>query len=307
MRLWAAHLAILLLLPILLSGVINRTKALWAGRKGPPLLQLAFDLARLLRKKPVYSEVTTPLFHLAPLVILASTLVSGLMVPLLGSIAPWTFSFDFIAVLYLWGLGRMFLMLAALDTGSSFEGMGASREATFAALLEPAVLLALGALAAVTGNSSFAGILHIGVGSPVHVVVSVACVVTFVLVLQIEAARVPVDDPGTHLELTMIHEVMILDHSGPDLAALQYAAAMKLTLCAALVATVVNPLPLAHGVWLVGLANVGLILLVGVLIGFGESLTARLRLGAVPQYIAIALVAAFVALLSTAWRQGGIG
>ncbi len=146
------------------------------------------------------------------------------------------------AFAYLWGLGRIFLMLSALDTGSSFEGMGASREATYAALVEPALFLALGTLAAATGRTSFAehprrGVRHAGRRSSS----AWACSLTLFILLQVETARVPVDDPATHLELTMIHEVMILDHGGPDLAAVQYAAAMKLTLCAALVAGLLNP------------------------------------------------------------------
>jgi len=298
----AVHVAALLLLPIPFVGLVNRTKELAAGRKGPRLLQTASDLRRLLRKRPVYSAVATEIFRLGPLVLLASTLVSGTMAPLLGGFAPVSFPYDFVVFAYLWGLGRLFLVIAALDTGSAFEGMGASREATYAALVEPALFLALGTLAAVSGHSTFAGILRVGWHEPARAAISLGCLVTFFILLQVESARVPVDDPATHLELTMIHEVMILDHAGPELAALQYGAAMKMTVCAALVAGLLNPLrPGAAAV----AVQLGLLALVAVAVGLVESLSARLKLKAVPQYVFVAGVSAFLALFTAAWWQGG--
>lgn len=300
----AAHLLALLLLPIPLVGIVQRTKARWAGRRGPRLLQTASDLRRLLAKRPVYGQVTTGLFAAGPLVLLATTLVAGLLSPLLGPFAPLAFPYDFVVFAYLWGLGRFFLVLAALDTGSSFEGMGASREATYSAFLEPALLLALGTLAAATGHASFAGLLDVGFQTPARAVVTLGALVALVVVLQVEAGRVPIDDPATHLELTMIHEVMILDHGGPDLAAVQYAAALKLTVCAALVAGLVNPLHLASPP-VAALASLALTALVAVAVGLVESLVARLRLRVVPQYLLVASASAAVALLATAWWQGG--
>jgi formate hydrogenlyase subunit 4 len=301
----AAHLAALLLLPFPLVGVVNRTKALWAGRKGPRILQSAADVRRLLRKRPVYSRTTTILFQAGPLVLLASTLVSGLLVPLLGGGAPIAFPFDFVAFAYLWGLGRLFLMVAALDTGSSFEGMGASREATFAALLEPAFFLALGTLAAATGRSSMADLLRLGCGGWPQAAIVAGVLVTLFILVQVEAARVPIDDPTTHLELTMIHEVMILDHSGPDLAAVQYAAALKLALGAALIAALLNPLGPGDGPVAAAAAQLGLMLGVAVAIGCVESLMARLKLRVIPQYVLVGMLSAFVALLTSAWWMGG--
>jgi formate hydrogenlyase subunit 4 len=301
------HLVTLLSFPILIVGVVNRTKAMWGGRKGPRLAQTLFDLARLLRKRPVYSQTTSSVFRLGPLVVLASVLVSGLFVPLLGPRPPLAFGYDFIVVAYLWGLGRVCLILAALDTGSAFEGMGASREATYAALAEPALFLTLGTLAVATGRTSFAEILRSEQHTPAGVIISFACVVALIIVLQVEAARVPVDDPSTHLELTMIHEVMILDHSGPDLAALQYAAALKITICAALVAAMVNPVPAAAGLAVVAVANLLLTAAVAVVVGCVESLVARIQMKAVPQYVLVAVVAGLVALLTTAWKQGASG
>jgi formate hydrogenlyase subunit 4 len=303
----ALHLLTLLALPFLITGLVNRTKALWAGRKGPPLLQSYFDVMRLLRKRPVYSSVTTPVFRLGPIVVLASVLASGAFIPLLRDFSPLRLPFDFVAAAYLWGLGRIAMTLAALDTGSAFEGMGASREATYGALAEPALFLGLGTLSAATGQSTFAGLLHLGFSSPDRIAVAGLCAVAFFIVLLVEAARVPVDDPNTHLELTMIHEVMILDHSGPELAALQYTAAMKMTICAALVAGLINPLTESRGPVLVGLVNVALMATIAIGVGCVESLIARLKLRSIPQFIAVALVATLSALLVTAWAKGSIG
>jgi formate hydrogenlyase subunit 4 len=294
------HVAALLGLPILLVGVIQRTKALWAGRKGPPLLQSFFDLARLCRKAPVYSTATTPLFWLGPLVSLAVALVSGMVVPLLGETAPLAFSFDFVMVVYAWGLGRAFLALSALDTGSSFEGMGASRELTYAAFVEPALFLALGTLAAATGATTFTDVLSVGFHSLDRALTSVAVALALFVVLTVESSRGPADDPSTHLELTMIHEVMALDHSGPDLAALQFASSVKMTLLAAVIARLLTP---GHG----ALVHLALMVVVAVAVGCLEASMARVKLKVIPQYIALATLAAFVALLATAWRMGSTG
>ena len=300
-----AQLAALLLLPIPLLGLVNRTRALWAGRKGPRLLQTWHDLRRLLRKRPVYAAVTTLVFRAGPLVLLATTLVSGLLAPVLGAPAAVSFPYDFVLFAYLWGLGRFALMAAALDAGSSFEGMGASREATYAALVEPALFLALGTLAAATGRTTFAELLQLGWDSPAQVAIGAGVLAALVVVLQVEAARVPVDDPATHLELTMIHEVMVLDHAGPELAAVQYAAAVKLTLCAAIIATLLNPLRAADGALAAAAANLALTAAVAVAVGTVESLVARLKLRAVPQLILVGGAAAGLSLLATAWWQGG--
>ncbi len=300
-----AHLGVLVAGPVLLAGVINRTKSIWVGRRGVPLLQLAYDLIRLLRKRPVYSATTTALFRTAPYVVLGTALLTASMVPLVTARAPLSFRFDFVLVAYAWGLGRLFLMLGALDTGSAFEGMGASREAKYSALVEPAFFLAFGALAAVTGSRSLADLLRFPVHSPAALFALASVVVALLVLLQVESARIPVDDPATHLELTMIHEVMVLDHSGPDLAAIQYAAALKLLAGAGLIATLVNPIDAASAPGLYAATALLFLLAIGVLIGTVESLMARLRMRALPQYTLGAIVAAALALLANAWGSGG--
>ena len=300
------HAIALLILPIVVVGVIHRTKSLWAGRKGPPILQLAYDVERLLRKRSVYSETTSFVFRCGPWVVLASSLASGLVAPFLGVRAPLSCPFDFVWFAYVWGLGRIALMLGALDTGSSFEGMGASREATFAALLEPAFFLVAGAACLRSHERSFTAILSLRAGEGAPLVWLGSVVALFVLV-QVECARMPVDDPTTHLELTMVHEVMILDHSGPDLAALQIAAAVKLTIGLGIVASLLNPLTERASASSTAAVNVLLVLVLAVAIGTVESLVARLKLRSVPQFIVVALVAAGVALLATTWGGGGGG
>jgi formate hydrogenlyase subunit 4 len=279
-----------LILPLglspLLLGVINRTKAIVAGRKGQPLLQSYFDLAKLLQKAPVYSRTTTWVFRAGPIVGLAALLLAAGLVPFGGASAPLAFDGDMILFVYLLGLLRLFTVLAALDTGSSFEGMGASREVAFSALAEPALLLGLAAIARQTGSLSLSA-MYAGLGAEAWVQAGPAMAMLtggLLIVFLAENARIPVDDPTTHLELTMIHEAMVLDHSGPDLAFIAYGAAVKLWLLAALLVGVV--VPVHSGRWWIDLAA-GLAGMVGlsILTGLVESSMARWRLLRVPQLL----------------------
>ena len=302
-----ANLFALLVMPIVVLGTINRVKARWSGRRGPPILQLAFDLWRLVRKVPVYSNVTTPVFRLGPIVVLTTAVASACIVPLAGTTSVISFPFDFVWFAYVWSFGRVALMLGALDTGSSFEGMGAAREATFATLLEPILFLVAGALCLHTGVHRFAGALIPRLDGASAVVMWIAAIAALLVVVQVESARMPVDDPSTHLELTMVHEVMILDHSGPDLAALHAGSAVKLTVGLSLIAALLNPFVGHAGALVVGAVNLFIVVVLAVVIGTVESLVARLKLQAVPQYIVAAFVAAGVALLATTFRTGGAG
>jgi formate hydrogenlyase subunit 4 len=297
MRTVLPPLLAVLLAPLLL-GITNRVKAVFAGRQGPPLLQLYHDLARLLRKSPVYSRTTTLVFRIGPMIGLAALLTACLLMPLGNWPAPLAFSGDFILFAYLLGLARLFTVLAALDTGSAFEGMGASRELMFSALAEPTLLVALAALAHESRGLSLSG-FH-GPASPLTwgasgLVLALVAVALFVVFLA-ENSRMPVDDPNTHLELTMIHEVMVLDHSGPDLAFILYSAALKLWLLGALIVGAVcrvrSGLLIADlGFQLLGLA------VVAVLVGVIESMMARLRLVRVPELLVGATVLAALALM----------
>lgn len=301
-----ANVLALFVLPWITVGLIQRTRSVWAGRRGPPLLQSLYDVLRLLKKSPVYSATTGPVFRITPWVGLATTLAAAAVIPVLG-VAPLTsFAYDFVWMAYVWGLGRAALVLGALDTGSAFEGMGAAREATFSTLVETALLLLLGTLRIVTGSSTLAGVLAVQPTSGAEAVAWAASAGALLVVVLIEGARLPVDDPATHLELTMVHEVMVLDHSGPDLAALQTTSALKLALGICMLASLLNPWSGDQDLWLAAGCNLGLTVLLAICIGTGESLVARMALRLVPRYLLAAVLAAAVALLATLW-QGGAG
>jgi formate hydrogenlyase subunit 4 len=291
-----------ILLPLamapLLPGVINRTKAVFAGRRGQPLLQLYFNLWKLLRKGAVYSRTTSWVFRAGPMVGLAAVLTALLAVPLGPSPAPLHFAGDLVLVAYLLGLGRFFTVIAALDTGSAFEGMGASREVTFAALAEPALLLGLAALASLTGSLSLTGILGglswqtWGASAPELAMVAGAMMVVFLA----ENARIPVDDPSTHLELTMIHEVMVLDHSGPDFAFILYGSAIKMWILGAVLVQVLLPAGGANWAAHLGIFTGGMFG-VAVLTGIVESVMARLKMTHVPRLLVSACALSVLALI----------
>jgi formate hydrogenlyase subunit 4 len=291
------HLALLVALPPLLLGIVNRTKALAAGRAGPPLLQPYLDLAKLLRKGAVYSRTTSWVFRAGPVVGLASVASAGLLLAMGGAPAAISFAGDFVLFAYLLGLGRFATALAALDTGSAFEGMGAAREVTFASLAEPALFLVLLVLARATGSLSLEGMLGPGLGAAwggAAPALLLAAISLFVVAIA-ENARIPVDDPTTHLELTMIHEVMVLDHGGPDLALIEYGAALKLFLFGAILSRIV-----LGGVE--GALAAEVLFLAGVVafaIGIGviESVMARLRMVRVPQLLVGASVLSAFALV----------
>ncbi|HEY3215429.1 MAG TPA: NADH-quinone oxidoreductase subunit H [Candidatus Eisenbacteria bacterium] len=300
----ALHVILLLVLPPLMLGVIDRTRAWVAGRRGPPLRQPYRDLARLLRKGAVYSRITTPIFVAGPLLSLAALLTAGLLIPLASNHAPLGFVGDVVAFGCLLGLGRFVMMAAALDTGSSFEGLGASREATFSALTEATLFLILVVLCVPAGSPSFEAAWNaVSWASPglARAPLLAAAVALFVVILA-ENSRIPVDDPHTHLELTMIHEVMILDHSGPDLAFISYAAALKLFLFGSLLIHAVLPFPtrLSQGLGLLVLGQLAL----AVLIGTVESVMARLRLVQVPRFLIGGFAMAAVGLVAHFYRIG---
>ena len=295
-----AYILALLLAP-LFPGLINRIKAFFAGKKGPPLLMKYYTLAKLLRKSSVISTSTSWLFRMGPVVSLVTAFAALLFMPLAGTAAVLSFTGDIVVLFYLLGLGRFFTILAALDTASPFEGMGAAREAFFATLAEATVFTALIILYRISGSLSLSDYFHganaASLTGPAGALLLLV-VFSMFMVLLTENSRVPVDDPQTHLELTMIHEVMILDHSGPDLALIELAAYAKLLFYAAFIAHLLTPLQLGN-VWARGLLFYILVALVYLAIGVTESITARFRMNLVPKYIltSFALVF-FTAILS---------
>ena len=293
-----SHLLLLGLLPPLLLGVITKTKAWFAGRTGPSLLQPYYDLRKLFRKEVALSEVTTWVFVLAPVVAVVTALFAGLLVPLGSFAAPVSFTGDFVLFAYLFALGRFLTAAAALDTGSPFEGMGAAREVGFAWLTEPALFFAFLALARLSGTSSLDGMLRATEGGAwlERTAPLVLIAAGLLVVLLAECSRIPVDDPNTHLELTMIHEVMVLDHSGPLLGLAEYGAAVKLLVLEALLLHVMAPTARVTGWPGLALFVLGL---VGIAVGVGviESVMARLRLLHVPTFLVAAVLSCGFAFL----------
>lgn len=293
------HGALVLLLPPLLLGVITKVKAAFAGRVGAPLLQPYHDIIKLLRKGSVFSRTTTWVFRAGPVVGLATVLLAALLIPLGNGAAPVSFEADLVLFAYLFGLGRFFTVSAALDTGSAFEGMGGAREATFSCLTEPALFLCLLVLVRVSGSLSLSGMLgpSIATSWPHAAASLIAVVASLLIVILAENSRIPFDDPNTHLELTMIHEVMVLDHGGPALGMILYGAAIKLFLLGAIVVRIAVPYDGADP-WSGRLAFVGGMLLLAAVIGVVESVMARLRLLQIPSLLVTACVlSAFAVIL----------
>ena len=303
MRDLALQIVLLLLAPPLLPGIIARTKARFAGRRGAPLLQPYYDITRLLRKGAVYSRTTSWIFRAGPIVSLACLVCAGLLLPVHTTRSPLGFTGDVILFAYLLGLARFFTMAAALDTGSSFEGMGASREAAFSALAEPALFLALAIVCVPVGSPTFetawSGLPweEWGAAHPAYLAAALALFV----VLLAENSRLPVDDPNTHLELTMIHEVMVLDHSGPDLAFITYGGALKLWVIGGLLVHLLLPIPAAGG-WAGAALALGGQAALALAVGVVESTLARLRLSRVPQFLIAASVVAALGLAAVIYR-----
>ena len=295
----ALHVLLVLALPPLLLGVVAKTKALFAGRVGPPVLQPYHDIARLFRKGTVFSTTTTWVFRAGPVVGFATTLVAAMLVPLGNHASPVSFTGDLVFFAYLFGLGRFFTVLAALDTGSPFEGMGAAREATFSCLAEPAFFLGMLVLVRQADSTSLSTMLGAGLGAQWRIAGAslVMVVISLFIVLLAENCRIPFDDPNTHLELTMIHEVMVLDHSGPAFGAILWGAAMKLFVLGAIVVRIATPFATTYA-WTDWLVFVGAMLALAVAIGVVESGMARLRLRQVPSLlIAACLLSVFGVVL----------
>lgn len=266
---------LLLLVALAIPGLINRTRARLAGRKGIRFTQHLHNVRLLLNKGAVYSTTTSTLFRAAPSVYLASAIIAALLIPV-GDLWPLiSFDGDLVAFAYLLALGRMALILAAMDTGSSFEGMGASREALYGALMEPALMLTFGTFALLMGFTSFEEIFASDMTEEVQMAVVLLLAAYILMKITItESGRIPVDDPRTHLELTMIHEVMCLDYCGVDLAFIKIAGWIKTAVLSILAADAVAAIFAFH--WWVAAPLA--VLLTGISIGVVESTQARNKL-----------------------------
>jgi formate hydrogenlyase subunit 4 len=288
-----------LLAAIFFTGIIIRTKSIFSGRKGPGILQPIKDVIRLFKKSAVYSETTSFIFQIAPTIYFSSVIMAMLVIPFGQSKGIISFNGDFIFFAYVLALGKFFSIISAMDTGSSFEGMGASREALYSMFAEPAFFILMGSLALLTGHTSFQEIfsaLHIGS----YITYALAILATFVLLMiaMIENSRMPIDDPKTHLELTMIHEVMILDNSGFDLGLILTTGYLKFAMYGALIVNLyIGVIPYGFTIPLFFIIQ----FLMAFMIGTIESFMARFRMGHNAQFIfaltSVSLLIFFGALL----------
>ena len=277
---------ILLFVPFLMMGIIKKTKTFWAGKKGPSVFQPLYDFIRLMKKDFVISKTTSVVFRIAPIITFSTVLFAGLFVPLASGSALINIPAGLIVFAYTLALGKFASLISAMDTGSSFEGMGASREACFSTIVEPAFFMVIASIMALTGNYTFGALSNIisSAGSYGVLIIIFSIVVLFIMMLT-EASRVPVDDPATHLELTMIHEVMILDNSGSDLALFSWANSIKLLLLSSLIANMIIPSTVEG--WLAVLLYLLIMFIISIIIGTVESGMARIRMSHVFEFIFI--------------------
>lgn len=284
-------------------GIILRIKSLASGRKGPGIFQPIIDLKVLLKKGSVFSETTSIIFQVAPVISLVTVIMAMLLVPVANQPAVFAFEGDFVFFAYMLALGKFFMIISALDTGSAFEGMGANREALYSLLVEPAFFILLATFAMFTGFTSFSDIMaHFYIGGNNYVIIfSIIGSYVLMQISMIENSRLPVDDPKTHLELTMIHEVMILDNSGFDKAVIHMASYLKFAIYGALIGSFLVPesWSLSVQIILFIVIQIGFASLIGIL----ESFRARNKMVKNSQYIltltAITVVAFVIVLILT--------
>lgn len=298
------NIIILLFVPFVMAGIIKKTKAFWGGRKGPSIMQPLFDFIKLIKKDYVISKTTSGIFRISPVIQITSVIFAAMFVPLAMGSALINVPAGLIIFAYTLSLGKFFSLISAMDTGSSFEGMGASREACFTAIVEPAFFMLIASIMALTGNYTFNSLKLIleNAGSYGILITIFAVVVLFIMIL-IEGSRVPVDDPATHLELTMIHEVMILDNSGSDFALFSWANGIKMLLLSSLIAYMI--IPPFTGEWISVLYYLLIMAVISVVIGTVESGMARIRMSHVFEFIFIMSSLSLVVLSLVVARMFG--
>ncbi|MEI7831647.1 MAG: NADH-quinone oxidoreductase subunit H [bacterium] len=293
----------ILLIPLLLIGVINKVKALLQTRVGAPILQPFYDMVKFIGKGETISETASWVFVWSPRIGLAIAIMAAVLVPWSGLLLPasWVPATNLLLVLYLLSMSKFLGMLAAMDTGSAFGGLGASREATITVLVEPALLIGLGTLAVGAGSMDLATIYS----QPIHPIVAALIGAALLIAALAELSRMPVDDPTTHLELTMVHEAMILENSGRNLAQVEYAVALRSCIYFGLAAQTlcrVWPGFLALSPWLHYLAGLGGLFLIGIAVAAAEGVLVKLNWRRVPNFLILATVFSLCAALIAVTR-----
>ena len=299
------QIVVILLIAPLLNGVIKKVKALTQKRKGAPLLQQYFDLYKLLKKRSVVSETASWIFRVTPFIVFGTALSASLFVPVTTAIPAASFPGDVIMLFSVLALGRFFMMISALDTGSTFGGMGGSREAMISALIEPSILVTFLTLGLYANSTSVSAIMKAAgaAGIPLLNPMFILSFLAMLVIIIAETSRIPVDDPSTHLELTMVHEAMLLEYSGRGLALMEYGASIKQLVLITLLVNVFVPVDQMLSVTGAAAVVVSLLIylakvtLASVLIGIIESFTVKMRFFSVPNLAALAFILSFVGFL----------
>jgi formate hydrogenlyase subunit 4 len=306
-----SEMLVVLLLAPLLTGFIRKAKARMLRRRGAPMLQPYLDLVKLVRKEAVVAESASWLFRVAPYIIFAATWVAAALVPTFATGLLFSWSADLIAITALLGSARFFLALAGMDVGTSFGGLGASREMMFATLAEPALIMIVFTLALIAGSTQLSTVAGFMLSPAVGLRVSLAlALIALVIVAIAENARIPVDNPSTHLELTMVHEAMVLEYSGRHLAMIELSSQLKLLLYISLIACVFVPWGLApvaasFSAHVIGaVAYVGKLAGAGLLLALFETTVAKMRVFRVPDFIGVALMLGLLATLLRFMSRG---
>jgi formate hydrogenlyase subunit 4 len=299
-----AQMLLVLLLAPLFTGVVRKVKARLLRRQGPPLIQLYRDLIRLMRKEVVLAESASWLFRVIPYLVFAATWVAASLVPTFRTGLLFSWSADLIAVIALVGSSRFFLALAGLDVGTAFGGLGSSREMMIASLAEPAMIVIVFTLALIAGSTQLSTIAAFMTSSAVGLRVSLALALfALIMVAVAENGRIPIDNPATHLELTMVHEAMVLEYSGRHLALIELAAALKLILYVSLIVCLFAPWGIeAAGAGLPALMlgalfYIGKLAIGGFLLALFETSIAKMRVFRVPEFLGVALMLGLLATL----------
>jgi len=298
------QLAVMVLLAPLVNGIIKKIKAFSQKRKGPPVLQLYFDIFKLLKKDTVVSETASWIFRATPYVTFTAVLAASLLIPVSVTFKPISFTGDVILAIYVLALARFFTTLSALDTGSTFGGMGSSREAMISSLMEPSLLISMFTLGLIAGSTSVYDIMKASsvlglsvIQQPVYILIFFA----IFIILIAETSRIPVDDPSTHLELTMVHEAMILEYSGRYLALMELGASIKQLIFITLLANLFIPIDnffapnnIAIAIAISLLLYFVKVIFISILIAVVEVKTVKLRLFSVPNLAALSFILAFL-------------
>ncbi len=299
------QLIVILLLAPLVKGIIGKIKALSQKRKGAPVLQMYFDMIKLLKKSTVVSETSSWIFKVTPYIFFATAVAASLLVPLSTTVIPGIIPGDAIMLISILALGRFFMMAAALDTGSTFGGMGSSREAMISALVEPTILVSFITMGLASKSTSLPQIMEAMASgrfpliSPVYILVFLA----MLIIIIAETSRIPVDDPSTHLELTMVHEAMLLEYSGRHLALMEYGAAVKQLVFITLLVNVLIPTDQLIMITGAGAAALSLavyfvkVIVISAVVGLIEVSTVKFRLFSIPNLAALAFILAFLGFL----------